>query len=206
MKVLKCDVAPDAAAQAAEALRSGDVIIYPTDTLYGMGCDSMNPQAISRVYSIKKLNKRKHLTLLCCDIEQISKYAQLSNTAYALLKRLLPGPYTFILPATRLVPRIVIDSQRKVGIRVPDNEICLEIIRQLGRPVLNTSASYDDEDSEENDPEIIKDKYREANLLLDCGSLENAQSSVIDISADPPIVVREGKGDIDKVMCIIDKA
>lgn len=187
--------------QAAESLRSGGVVIYPTDTLYGMGCDTRNPQAINRVYNIKKLNKRKPLSLLCSDLEQIVKYAQLNNTAFDLLKRLLPGPYTFILPATRLVPRVVMNSQRKVGIRVPDNPVCLGIIKALGSPLMNTSADYETDD-QLNDPEIIKVQYKAADILIDCGPLEHSQSSIIDLSTTPPVVVRQGKGPIEEFMCI----
>ncbi len=189
--------------QAAQRLRSGGVVIYPTDTLYGMGCDALNPQAINRVYNIKKLNKRKPLSLLCSDLEQIAKYAHINEQAYTLLKRLLPGPYTFILPATKLVPRVVVNKQRKVGIRVPNNEICLGIIRELGNPLMNTSADYET-DEELNEPELIKTYYRDADMLIDCGPVELSQSSVIDLSGAAPTVIRYGKGDVEDALCIVD--
>lgn len=183
--------------KSVNILQRGGVVIYPTDTLYGMGCDFQNSQAINKVYSIKKISKRKPLSLLCKDIDQISQYAQLSNSAFRLLKKLLPGPYTFILPATHAVPKILMNNQRKVGIRVPDEPICLEIIERLGSPLLSTSAIYEG-DTEDNDPQEIKVQYREADLLIDKGILEYSQSSVIDISTIPPIVIRQGKGPIEQ--------
>ncbi|MBQ7529722.1 threonylcarbamoyl-AMP synthase [bacterium] len=183
--------------RAVEILQNGGVVIYPTDTLYGMGCDFQNSQAISKVYNIKKISKRKPLSLLCKDLDQISQYAQLSNSAFRLLKKLLPGPYTFILPATHAVPKILMNNQRKVGIRVPDNPICLEIIERLGSPLLSTSAIYEG-DTDDNDPQEIQKQYRDADLLIDSGILEYSQSSVIDISTIPPIVIRQGKGPIEQ--------
>lgn len=204
MIVLQYDQDPETIIeQAAQKLRAGGVVIYPTDTLYGMGCDALNPQAINRVYNIKKLNKRKPLSLLCSDLEQIAKYAHINEQAYTLLKRLLPGPYTFILPATKLVPRVVVNKQRKVGIRVPNNEICLGIIRELGNPLMNTSADYET-DEELNEPELIKTYYRDADMLIDCGSVELSQSSVIDLSGATPTVIRYGKGDVEEALCIVD--
>ena len=204
MIVLQYDQDPETIIeQAAQKLRAGGVVIYPTDTLYGMGCDALNPQAINRVYNIKKLNKRKPLSLLCSDLEQIAKYAHINEQAYTLLKRLLPGPYTFILPATKLVPRVVVNKQRKVGIRVPNNEICLGIIRELGNPLMNTSADYET-DEELNEPELIKTYYRDADMLIDCGSVELCQSSVIDLSGATPTVIRYGKGNVEDALCIVD--
>ncbi|MGM9992511.1 MAG: L-threonylcarbamoyladenylate synthase [Candidatus Bruticola sp.] len=203
MIVVQYDQDPETITQAVQKLRSGGVIIYPTDTLYGIGCDALNPQAINRVYNIKKLNKRKPLSLLCCDLSQISKYAHVNQQAYTLLRRLLPGPYTFILPATKLVPRVVVNKQRKVGIRVPDNEVCLNIIRELGSPLMNTSASYET-DEEVNDPEVIKTYYRDVDMLIDCGPAEWSQSSIIDLSGSAPSVIRYGKGDVESALCIVN--
>lgn len=179
--------------QAVEALQSGGVIAYPTDTVYGMGCDLHNPQAINRVYSIKNVPRRKPLSLICANLEQINEYAQLNNSAFTLMKQLLPGPYTFILQATRLVPRIMMTKQRTVGIRVPDNETCLEIIRGLGNPLVNTSATVG-ENEPVSSPQAIQKHYPGIDLLLDAGLLESEPSTVIDISSTPFTILREGKG------------
>lgn len=203
MLVLKYDQDPTTISQALEVLRSGGVVIYPTDTLYGMGCDAGNPQAINKVYNIKKLSKRKPLSLLCSDLEQVAEYAQLNNDAFKLMRRVLPGPYTFILPATRKVPRIIMNNKREVGIRVPDNPICLDLIRELGNPIMNTSATYEsDVDEAPNDPELIQKFYPGADVLIDCGSLEYCQSSVLDMSTSPITLIRRGKGDVDQFLSL----
>jgi tRNA threonylcarbamoyl adenosine modification protein (Sua5/YciO/YrdC/YwlC family) len=202
MIVAKYNGDPSIVDQAVDSLRTCGVVIYPTDTLYGMGCDAGNPKAISRVYNIKKLNKHKPLSLLCSDLDQVVKYAKLNNTAFALLKRLLPGPYTFILPATRLVPRVIMSPSRKVGIRIPNNQVCLELIRRLDGPLMNTSADYESDDDIFNDPQIIKDCYRGADMLIDCGPVEWVKSSVIDLSDQTPLVIRQGKGPIEDFICL----
>lgn len=199
MLVLKCSTTKAKAVQrAVEILQSGGVIIYPTDTIYGIGCDMLNPQAIDRVYSIKKLHKRKPLSLICSNLNQIAEYAQLNNTAFNMMRRMLPGPYTFILQATRLVPRIMMTKQRTVGIRVPDNELLLNIITELGHPLVNTSATLENTDI--CDPDDIKNAFPLADLLLDAGICSPEPSTVIDISKTPATVLREGKGPIDGII------
>lgn len=196
MLVLTCDpVKGKAIHRAVEVLRSGGVIVYPTDTVYGMGCDLLNPQAVDRVYFLKRMPRRKPLSLICSDLGQIAEYAQLTNTAYRLMKRLLPGPYTFILTATRLVPRVMMSKQRTVGIRMPDNEICLSLVRELGNPLVNTSASGD-ADEVVSDPEAIQEAYPEIDLMLDAGMLRSEPSTILDVTRDVPVVVREGKGPV----------
>lgn len=197
MLVLKCneDLNPRDLARAVDILRSGGVVVYPTDTVYGMGCDLNNPQAINRVYSIKKIPQRKPLALLCSDLKQISAYAQFSNPAFNLMKRVTPGPYTFVMQGTRLVPRIMMTKQRTVGIRIPDNEVCLELIRGLGNPMVNTSASASEDDC--SDPEVIAENFPGIDLLLDAGPLASENSTILDISTLPVTILREGKGPID---------
>jgi len=200
--VLSCEpVRGKAIQRAVEALRSGGVIVYPTDTVYGMGCDLLNPQAIDRVYFLKRMPRRKPLSLICADLAQIAEYAQLSNTAYRLMKRLLPGPYTFILQATRLVPRVMMTKQRTVGIRVPDNDLCLSLVRELGNPLVNTSASGS-EDEVVSDPEAIQEAYPQIDLMLESGLLRSEPSTVLDLTKDPPTVLREGKGSVEEFLSI----
>jgi tRNA threonylcarbamoyl adenosine modification protein (Sua5/YciO/YrdC/YwlC family) len=200
MLVLACDhVKPKAIHRAVEVLRSGGVVVYPTDTVYGMGCDLLNPRAIDKVYQIKKIPRKKPLSFICADLSQISQYAQVSNSAYKLMRHLLPGPYTFILQATRLVPRVMMTRQRTVGIRVPDNEICLSLVRALGHPLVNTSASTS-EDEVVSDPEAIQALFPQVDLLLDAGLLKSEPSTILDLTTDPPTVVRQGKGDVAAIL------
>jgi tRNA threonylcarbamoyl adenosine modification protein (Sua5/YciO/YrdC/YwlC family) len=182
--------------RAVEVLRRGGIIAYPTDTVYGIGCDLFNKKSIERVYQIKRIPKYKQLSFICSDLKEISRYAQVGNFAYRMMKRLLPGPYTFILAATRVVPKMMLTKRRTVGIRVPDNEIVLSIVRELGNPIISTSASlYKDEILSEPD-EIEKNFGPSLDLIIDGGPLVSELSSVVDLSGEPPIVIREGKGDI----------
>ena len=128
---------------AIDVIRKGGVMAYPTDTVYGLGCDLFDKKAIERIYQIKKMPKRKPLSFICSDLKHISEYAHISNKAYRLMKRLLPGPYTFILPATHKVPRLMLTKRRTVGIRIPDNKICMELLAQLGNPIISTSLILD---------------------------------------------------------------
>ena len=198
MLVLNCEKGIDSKDldRAVDILRSGGVVVYPTDTVYGMGCDLSNPQAIGRIYKIKDIPRRKPLALLCHDLKQISAYAQYSNSAFNLMKRITPGPYTLVMQATRLVPRIMMTKQRTVGIRVPDHPICLDLLERLGSPMVNTSASNRELD-DISDPEIIAERYPDIDLLISVGPLANDTSTVLDISSFPPMVLREGKGPID---------
>jgi len=151
--------------------------------------------------SFKRMPRRKPLSLICADLAQIAEYAQLSNTAYRLMKRLLPGPYTFILQATRLVPRVMMTKQRTVGIRVPDNDLCLSLVRELGNPLVNTSASGS-EDEVVSDPEAIQEAYPQIDLMLESGLLRSEPSTVLDLTKDPPTVLREGKGPVEEFLSI----
>ena len=132
---------PRKVARAVEALEKGDLIAYPTDTVYGLGCDLMNKKAIDKLYVAKGMDRSKPLALICADLADIARYAVVENHQYRVLKRLLPGPYCFLLEATREVPRLVQSKQKTVGIRVPKNEVILAVVRALGRPVLSTTAN-----------------------------------------------------------------
>ena len=184
---------------AIDVIRKGGVMAYPTDTVYGLGCDLFDKKAIERIYQIKKMPKRKPLSFICSDLKHISEYAHISNKAYRLMKRLLPGPYTFILPATHKVPRLMLTKRRTVGIRIPDNKICMELLAQLGNPIISTSLILD-EDELMSDPFDIYDKYKhQLDLVIDGGVLKSERSTVLDLSEGNPQIVREGKGDISGI-------
>ncbi len=181
--------------RAVETLKKGGVIVYPTDTVYGMGCDLLNKRAVDRIYQLKRLHRRKPLSFICEDLTHISEYAIIGNAAFKTMKRLLPGPFTFVLQATRLVPKTMMTKQRTVGIRVPDHPVCLELVRRLGRPLVNTSAS-ESIDEVVSDPDQIEEKYHQADLMLSQGLLDSEPSTVVDYTMDVPTVLRPGKGDI----------
>ena len=176
--------------KVCEALEQGKIIAYPTDTFYGIGCDLMNKKGIELIYKLKNRPLKQPFSILCDSLKEISLYAKVSNYAYKTMKRCLPGPFTFILEATQLVPKIMMTKRRTVGIRVPDNKICLAIVRTLGRPIISTSAGFDD-------PISIEEAYRKSlELVVDGGALFPEPSSVISLIDDVPEVIREGKGDV----------
>ncbi len=185
--------------QAVEVIRRGGVICYPTDTMYGIGCDIFNPKAVKRVYLIKHRPKDKPFTFMCDSLTNISQYGYVSNTAYRLMRKKLPGPYTFVLTGTKLVPKIMITKQKTVGIRVPNNPICLALIESIGNPVLNTSAQPEDDDTlPVHTAEDVNDYFgRQVDLIIDSGEVVPAPSSVISLLTDQPEILRRGKGDVE---------
>ena len=197
MLVLSCE--PDErwknVPRAVESLKSGGVVVYPTDTVYGMGCDLLNKRALEKVYQYKKMPRHKPLSFICADMSQVAEYAQLSTPAFKLMRRLLPGPFTFILQATRLVPKVMLSNQHTVGIRVPAHDICLDLVRGLGNPLVNTSASTHI-DEVVSDPDHIQREFHMVDLMLTEGPLESDPSTIIDFTGDDPVVVRQGKGDL----------
>jgi len=177
--------------KVVEVLDQGGVVIYPTDTFYGIGCDLFNKKPIRRVYQLKKRPLSKPFSFICADLKDISLYAPVSNNAYRIMKRTLPGPYTFVLEGTRLVPKLMLTSRKTVGIRVPNNKICLSIVKQLGRPIISTSINS-------KDPSIIHDEYASlVDIVIDGGVISYEPSTVISLVDDNPEVIREGKGGID---------
>jgi tRNA threonylcarbamoyl adenosine modification protein (Sua5/YciO/YrdC/YwlC family) len=183
--------------RVVEALARGAVISYPTDTVYGIGCDIFSKSGIERIYQLKDRSRKKPLSFICADLKDISRYAQVNDTAYRIMRKHLPGPYTFILEATKEVPRIMMSKRRTVGIRVPDNPICLALVRELMHPIITTSANVSDM-SPICDPGEIDDKLGKVlDLVVDGGALPNVPSTVIDLSGEMPYVVREGKGPVD---------
>jgi len=184
--------------RAVEILRAGGVVIYPTDTIYGMGCSILQAAAIERVYRIKRQQRSKPFSFICSDLAHISEYARVDNPAFRLMKGLIPGPYTFILPAGRMkqIPKSMISKRKTVGIRVPDNTVCQALVRELGHPVLNAGVT-DGEGGVLNDPAEIADRYGNlVDLILDSGNGMLDPSTILDLTEDAPVVVREGKGDI----------
>ena len=181
--------------QVAEILGRGGVIAYPTDTLYGIGCDIMNKRAIARIYQIKQRSKEKPFSFICSDLKNISQYAKVSNYAYKTMRRLLPGPYTFILEGSNMVPKMMLTKRKTAGIRVPNNTICLELIKALGHPIISTTARSVEGDLL-NEPWLIEEHFgRQLDLVIDGGPAPGRPSSVISLIGDEPRVLREGMGD-----------
>ncbi len=176
--------------RVCSVLEEGGLIVYPTDTFYGIGCNLFNKRGIQLIYRLKNRPLKKPFSFLCDSLKEVSRYALVSNYAYKTMKRLLPGPYTFIMEGTRLVPKIMLTKRKTVGIRVPDNKICLAIIRTFGRPIISTSAVFDD-------PQSIKEAYGSfLDVIIDGGVLYQSPSSVVSLIDDIPEVIREGKGDV----------
>jgi len=182
--------------KVAETLKEGGVIAYPTDTVYGLGCDLYQKDAIERVHYLKKHSKNKRLSIICADLKDISNYAYVPDYAYRIMRSSIPGPYTFILEATKLVPKIMLTNQKTVGIRVPDNTISLALVRELGHPIITTSVIKPDE-SLYSDPEEIDQMFGKAlDLVIDGGTIVAEHSSIVDLTEDYPRVLRAGKGDV----------
>ncbi len=182
--------------RAVEILREGGVIVYPTDTVYGIGCDIFNKKAIDRIYQIKGKSRKQPLSFIVPNLKDISKYAYVSDHAYRIMRRILPGPYTVVLPATRMVPKKIAEvNKRTVGIRIPDNRICMMLLEEFGNPIISTSANLSGSDIL-NDPELIKEELGNlVDLILDVGLLGLEPSTVIDLTGDEPVVLRKGKGE-----------
>jgi len=188
---------PRSIKQIADKLRSGAVICYPTDTVYGIGCDIFNQKAIKKIFQIKKRARHKPFSFMCSSLKNVSDYGHVSNMAYRIMRKALPGPYTFVLPAARIVPKIMITKQKTVGIRVPLNNICIELIEALGNPILTTSAILD------KDAPGLSEAYEFDELLgnmvdvvIDGGMVFPDPSTIVDFSGDEPEILRQGKGDI----------
>ena len=182
--------------KAVEILRNGGVIIYPTDTVYGIGCDIFNREALERIFAIKSDSVNKLFSFICSDLKDIAQYARVSDYAYRTMKHLLPGPYTFILPAAKLVPKKLWSKRKTVGIRVPNHAVTLTLVKELGHPIISTSTTNRKGDVL-IDPFEIKNIFNfQVDLMLASGNLSGDPSSVIDLSAEVPEIIREGAGDV----------
>ena len=187
---------PRLIAQAVSVLKEGGVIAYPTDTIYGIGCDIMNKKAIEKIYRIKGRDKKIPFSFICSDLKNISDYAKVSNYAYKTMKRLLPGPYTFILEGSRMVPKIMLTKRKTAGIRVPDHAICLQLVQGLENPIISTSANMPDGDIF-LDPSLFHDHFgANIDLVIDGGPVSDKPSSVVSLINDEPEIIREGLGDV----------
>jgi len=183
--------------RVVDILKNGGIISYPTDTYYGIGCDIMNKKAIEKIYLIRQRSKSKPFSFICSSLKNISHYAKVSNYAYKTMKRLLPGPYTFILEGSKLVPKIMLTQRKTAGIRVPDNTICIKLVRGLGNPILSTSAVLPDGDIPD-EPSLIHDHFhKRIDVVIDGGPVAGKPSSVVSLINDNPKVIRKGLGDVE---------
>jgi tRNA threonylcarbamoyl adenosine modification protein (Sua5/YciO/YrdC/YwlC family) len=184
-------------AKVVEILGRGGVIAYPTDTYYGIGCDIMNKRAIQRIYQLKGRDKKNPFTFICADLKNIADYAKVTNYAYKTMRRLLPGPYTFIMEGSRMVPKIMLTRRKTAGIRVPDHPIPVALVRELGNPILSTSAT-DPEGDVFDDASLLHDHFgNRLDAVIDGGDVPGRPSSVISLLEDAPEVIREGQGDVE---------
>lgn len=195
---------PKAIQRVVECLQDGGVIIYPTDTIYGIGCDIFKQKSIERITQILGDKKKKSaMTFICHDLSNLSDYTKpISNNVFKAMKKALPGPFTFILEANNNVPKILQSNKKSVGIRVPDNNIVREIVEQLGHPILSTSVKDDDEIVEyTTDPELIHEKYGDlVDIVIDGGYGDNVPSTIVNCVDGEIEIVREGKGDVDLIL------
>jgi tRNA threonylcarbamoyl adenosine modification protein (Sua5/YciO/YrdC/YwlC family) len=177
-------------------LRDGGVIAYPTDTTYGIGCSIFNKKGIERIYHMKHREHKKPFSFICPNLSEVARYARVSNTAFKILKKYLPGPYTFVLEATRDVPDLLLTRQKTVGIRIPDNRICLDIVQLLGNPIVTTSANLSGEEPSA-DPSFIEDIFgHQLDIIVDGGELTKEVSSVVSLISETPEILRVGMGDL----------
>lgn len=186
--------------KAIEVMREGGVIIYPTDTVYGFGCDIFNRDALERIYTIKNESTTKLFSFIISDFKDIATYAKVSDYAYKTMKKLTPGPYTFVLPAAKEVPKKLWTKRKTVGIRIPNHNIALTLAKELGNPIISTSVTNRKGDIL-FDPEEIRVVFNtQVDLMLASGALEGVPSSIIDLSGNEPEIIREGAGDISMFM------
>ena len=181
--------------RVVDCLKQGGVIAYPTDTIYGIGCDIFNRKGVRKIYQIKQRDPRKPFSFICADLSDVSNYAQVSNFAYKIMRRHLPGPYTFVLEATRAVPDLLTTRQKTVGIRIPDNPIALSIVRELGHPLVTTSANLSGDHVMNNPQDIDSELGRMLDMVVDGGILNGDPSTVISLIDDQVELLREGCGD-----------
>ncbi len=191
---------PRVVERAVTALSGGGLVAFPTDTYYGLGCDLFDKRAIERIYLLKQLPRDHELSFICQDLAEIARYAIVDNGAYRVLRRKVPGPFTFILPATRLVPELVLRRQKTVGIRIPDSPIALDLVRRLGHQIISTSAATPDGEVLIDARDIKERLGHGLDLILDGGYRPSEPSSVIDLSGPEPVVRRAGKGDVSDLL------
>ena len=191
--------------QVLDHLKRGGVLAYPTDTCYGLGCSIFQKKAIDAVYRIKRMRDDKPLSFICSDLKNIAQFAQVSNKAYRLMRRLLPGPYTFVLPATREVPKLLQNKRKQVGIRIPDHPVILEIVRQLDHPIISTTCQEEGEELACADVYDIKERFGHLlELAIDGDYICPEVSTVVSIDENEEVhVLREGKGDVAPLLAAV---
>lgn len=204
VKIYPDNPSPNKIRHVVDIIKKGGLVIYPTDTVYGLGCDIFNTAAIERIQLIKGGKRKKsNLSFICYDLSHISEYTRSVDTpTFKVMKKALPGPFTFILPAASKVPKLLNANKKTVGIRVPDHNIPREIVRELGNPIVTTSIRDEDEILEySTDPELIYEKYGKlVDVVIDGGYGGNEASTIVDCSSGDPEIVREGKGLLDNIM------
>jgi tRNA threonylcarbamoyl adenosine modification protein (Sua5/YciO/YrdC/YwlC family) len=182
--------------KAVDVLKAGGIIIFPTDTYYGLGCDIFNKEGVEQIFRIKNEMDNKLFSFICSDLKDISYYAKVSDYAYRTMKHLLPGPYTFILPAAKVVPKKLWTKRKTVGIRVPNHSVTLQIVKELGNPIVSTSTTTR-KGEPVIDPFEIKNIFNsQVDLMLASSNMNFEPSSVIDLSSEEPEIIREGAGDV----------
>ena len=187
--------------QVADMLRGGAVICYPTDTVYGIGCDIFHPKAVKKIHQLKHRRKDKPFSFMCADLKDVSLYGHVSNIAYRLMKKNLPGPYTFVLPASKTVPKVMMTTQKTVGIRVPDNRICLALVAALGNPIVTTSANLEEESGPLSEAFEVEELLgNRVDVVIDGGRIYPDPSTVVCIIGEEVEILRRGKGDPDQFL------
>src|SRR5215471_9319625 len=182
--------------RAVDALERGEVIAYPTDAAYGLGCDLLNKRAIDRLYQIKQMSRTQQLAFICPDLSNIARYAIVEKATFRLLKHCLPGPYTFVLEATREVPKLVQTKRKTVGVRIPNHAVILDLVHAFGRPIISTTAAPHGEDPY-IDPDEIDSRFKGLALVLDGGPGGRLPTTLVDLTTPEPTVLRVGAGPVD---------
>jgi tRNA threonylcarbamoyl adenosine modification protein (Sua5/YciO/YrdC/YwlC family) len=181
--------------KVALLLQNGAVIAYPTDTQYGLGCDLSQKKSIEKIYRLKQRSLKTPFSFICADLTHISEYAIISNFAYRTLKRLLPGPFTFVLPGTRLVPQIMLSKRHEVGLRVPGHPIAIGLVKALGRPLINTSARLSQDEPAPVNPQQIEEMFKgSVDVVIDGGPVPGQPSTLVSLINDEPVILRQGLG------------
>jgi tRNA threonylcarbamoyl adenosine modification protein (Sua5/YciO/YrdC/YwlC family) len=200
LEIERTHINPRLVEEAAQVFEGGGVVAYGTDTIYGIGCDMHNPRAVERLYRVRELDRKRPLALLFPDLANISRYAQVSNVAYRLLRRVFPGPYLIELEATREVPKMLLEKRRTVGIRVPDEPVILAILRRLSWPIMSTSAKTPDGELLLVPADIERTYGRAIDLIIDSGPVPGDASTVLSLVRDELQVIREGVGPLDGIV------
>ena len=193
---------PRQVGRIAEIIKAGGLVVYPTDTIYGLGCDMMQKKSVERVYQMKGKDRKHPLSFICPDLKNIARYAVVSNIAYRLMKRILPGAYTIILPASREVPRLMLSKSATVGIRVPAHPVTKMLVDCLDNPIVTTSVPSP-ENVQFSDPEEIAHRLPFLDGIIDCGLIAPEPSTIIDLTTDTPRLIRQGKGSIEAIPDIV---